>query len=179
MSRVGHYPVEFTDKVEITVDDNNLVTVKGPNGELSQQVDKEFDIEVNDDNLVITRPNDTKEIKSKHGLFRSLIVNMVEGVTNGYAITMEIKGTGYRAEKAGNLLKLHLGFSHDVELEDPEGIETEVPDPNTIVVKSADKQRVGNYAAMIRSYREPEPYKGKGIKYKDEQIRRKVGKTGS
>lgn len=179
MSRVGNYPVEFSDKVDISIDDNNLVTVKGPKGELTQQVDERLEIELNDDNLVITRPNDSKEAKSMHGLYRTLLINMVEGVTNGYEITLLIEGTGYRADKSGNTLNLHLGFSHDLALEDPEGIETDCPDQTTIVVRGCDKQRVGNYAAHIRSYREPEPYKGKGIRYKDEQIRRKVGKTGS
>lgn len=178
MSRVGSYPVEFPKDVEVKVD-NNVVTVKGPKGELSQKVDDILSIELNEDNLVINRPDDSKESKSMHGLYRTLVLNMIEGVTKGYEIALEIKGTGYRASKSGNTLNLNLGFSHDIKLEDPEGIETETPDQNTIIIRGFDKQQVGNYAANIRSFREPEPYKGKGVKYKDEQIRRKVGKTGS
>lgn len=178
MSRIGFNPVEFPESVEIKVDGNNLVTVKGPKGELTQQIDKDFKIEIEENNLTVSRPSESKEHKSKHGLFRTLIFNMVEGVTEGYEKTLLITGTGYRAEKIGNSLKLHLGFSHDVILEDPEGIETEVPNQLEIKVRGFDKQKVGNYAAIIRSFREPEPYKGKGIRYSDEQIRRKVGKTG-
>ena len=179
MSRIGLNPVEFPANVEIKVDDNNLVTVKGPKGEISQQVDKKFKIEIEDNNLVVSRPSESKEDKSKHGLYRSLINNMVVGVTEGYEKKLLIHGTGYRAEKNGKNLKLHLGFSHDLVLEDPEGIETEVPNQLEIIIRGCDKQKVGSYAAVIRSYREPEPYKGKGVKYEDEQIRRKVGKTGS
>lgn len=179
MSRIGLNPVEFPSTVEVTVDDKNLVTVKGPKGELSQQIDKNFNINIENNELVISRPSESKEHKSKHGLYRSLIFNMIEGVTEGYTKKLLITGTGYRAEKNGKELKLHLGFSHDVVLQDPEGIEVEVPNQLEIIVKGYDKQKVGNYAAKIRSYREPEPYKGKGVRYEDEQIRRKVGKTGS
>lgn len=178
MSRVGNYPVEFPESVEVKIEDN-LVSVKGPKGELAQKVDDILNIELNDNNLVISRPDDSKHSKSMHGLYRTLVLNMIEGVTNGYEKTLLIEGTGYRADKAGDTLNLHLGFSHDIALVDPEGIETEVPDQTTIIVRGIDKQLVGNYSANIRSFREPEPYKGKGIRYKDEQIRRKVGKTGS
>lgn len=178
MSRIGHYPVNFPDGVKINID-NNLVSVEGPKGKLSQKVDERFKIDLADDHLVVNRPSDSKEDKALHGLFRSLIVNMVEGVTKGYTKELVIEGTGYRAEKAGNTLKLHLGFSHDVNLEDPEGIETKVPDPNHITISGCDKQQVGNYSAVIRDFRKPEPYKGKGIRYKGEHIRRKVGKTGA
>ncbi|MDU5471657.1 MAG: 50S ribosomal protein L6, partial [Peptoniphilus harei] len=153
-------------------------TVKGPKGELTQSFDKDLKIELNDGVLTVERPNDIKRIKALHGLTRTLIENMIIGVTEGYSKSLEIIGTGYRAAKKGKVLSLNLGFSHPLDLEDPEGIEVEVPSPNSIIIRGNDKQQVGAYAAYIRRFREPEPYKGKGIKYTDEHVRRKVGKTG-
>ena len=137
-----------------------------------------MDIKIEDNVILINRPTENKRHKSLHGLTRTLIANMIEGVTEGYSKTLEIEGTGYRAQKQGNKLLLNLGYSHPIEMEDPEGIEVEVPQQNRIIIKGIEKQKVGNYAAVIRSQREPEPYKGKGIKYQGEIIRRKVGKTG-
>ncbi len=171
-------PIQIPAGVEIKVDDDNLVEVKGPKGTLQQSITKGFKINIEEGVLTVERPSETKTDKSLHGLSRSLIANMVEGVTNGYQKTLEIVGTGYRAQKQGKKLVLNLGFSHPVEMEDPEGIEVEVPDPNKIIVKGIDKQLVGNYTAIIRAWRQPEPYKGKGVKYAGERIRRKVGKTG-
>ncbi|MDU5418096.1 50S ribosomal protein L6, partial [Peptoniphilus harei] len=140
--------------------------------------DKDLKIELNDGVLTVERPNDIKRIKALHGLTRTLIENMIIGVTEGYSKSLEIIGTGYRAAKKGKVLSLNLGFSHPLDLEDPEGIEVEVPSPNSIIIRGNDKQQVGAYAAYIRRFREPEPYKGKGIRYTDEHVRRKVGKTG-
>ncbi len=178
MSRIGKLPIEIPAGVEIKVSDDNLVEVKGNLGTLSQQIDKDLLVKVEDGHIYVERPSDSKEHRSIHGLYRTLINNMVEGVTNGYQKELEIIGTGYRAAKTGKTLNLTLGFSHPLDLEDPEGIEVLVPSANSIIVKGIDKQQVGQYAAKIRSYRQPEPYKGKGIKYKDEYVARKVGKTG-
>ena len=153
------------------------MTVKGPKGTLERTLPAEMDIKLEGDTIVVTRPNDLKKMKSLHGLTRTLINNMVVGVTDGYTKTLEVNGVGYRVQKSGNKLTLNLGYSHPVEMTDPEGIESEVQD-NKIIVKGIDKEKVGQYAAEIRSMRAPEPYKGKGIKYADEVIRRKVGKTG-
>ena len=161
--------------VEITED--NHVTVKGPKGTLEKFLPVEMGIKVEDGHVVVTRPNDLKRMKSLHGLTRSLIHNMVVGVSEGYTKVLEVNGVGYRAQKQGKKLTLSLGYSHPVEMEDPEGLETTV-DGNKITVAGIDKERVGQYAAEIRDKRRPEPYKGKGIKYADEVIRRKVGKTG-
>lgn len=177
MSRIGKKPIEIPNGVDVKID-GNVVTVKGPKGELSKSLNKDMKMEINDGVLTIERPNETKEIKAIHGLTRTLINNMIIGVTEGYSKQLEIVGTGYRAAKKGKVLSLNLGFSHPLELEDPEGIEVEVPSPNSIIIKGIDKQLVGSYAAKIRGYREPEPYKGKGVKYIDEHVRRKVGKTG-
>lgn len=177
MSRIGLKPITVPSGVEIK-EENGMVTVKGPKGELKQKISKELKLNMEDGVLNVERPNDEKKIKALHGLTRSLIANMVEGVTNGFKKELVIIGTGYRAQKQGKKLSLTLGLSHPLDLEDPEGIEVEVPEQNTIVVKGIDKQKVGQYAAHIRSYRRPEPYKGKGIRYKDEYVRRKVGKTG-
>lgn len=177
MSRIGKKPIQIPAGVDIKVVDNT-VTVKGPKGELSQSFDKEMLIEIEDAALSVTRPSDSKKHKAMHGLVRTLIYNMVIGVTEGYKKELEIIGTGYRAAKNGKKLALNLGFSHPLELEDPEGIETEVPAPTRIIISGIDKQKVGAYAAHIRKYREPEPYKGKGVKYVDEYVKRKVGKTG-
>lgn len=178
MSRIGLKPINLPSGVEIKIDDNNFVEVKGPKGTLSQQIDKDMEIKIEDGVLSVARPTENKRHKSLHGLSRTLISNMIVGVTEGYVKTLDIVGTGYRAAKQGNKLVLTLGFSHPVEMEDPKGIEVEVPAPNKILVKGIDKQQVGNYASKIRDWRKPEPYKGKGVKYTEEIIRRKVGKTG-
>lgn len=178
MSRIGKKPIEIPSGVTIDVKDN-LVTVKGPKGEDSQLVSKNLKLEQEENELlVITSENPTKIENQEHGLYRSLISNMVLGVTEGYQKTLQIEGTGYRAQKQGKTLVMNLGFSHQVKMDDPEGIEVEVPNDRTIVVKGINKQLVGQYAANIRNWRKPEPYKGKGIRYEGEHIRRKVGKTG-
>lgn len=178
MSRIGKLPIEIPAGVEVKVLDDNMVEVKGNLGTLSQQIDKDLLVKVEDGHIYVERPSDSKEHRSIHGLYRTLINNMAEGVTKGYQKELEIIGTGYRAAKTGKTLNLTLGFSHPLDLEDPEGIEVLVPSANSIIVKGIDKQQVGQYAAKIRSYRQPEPYKGKGIRYKDEYVARKVGKTG-
>ena len=178
MSRVGKNPVPIPAGVTVTVTDDNFVTVKGPKGELKKQLSPLVDIKVEGEEAVVTRANDTKKLKELHGLTRSLLNNMVVGVHTGFEKKLEINGVGYRAQKQGKKLVLNLGYSHPVEMEDPEGIESEVQD-NTIIVRGIEKDKVGQYAAQIREKRKPEPYKGKGIKYADEQIRRKVGKTGA
>ncbi|HMM69630.1 50S ribosomal protein L6 [Gudongella oleilytica] len=178
MSRIGLKPINLPSGVEIKINDGNFVEVKGPKGQLSEQVSPEMAITIEDGVLNVSRPSETKKHKSLHGLTRTLISNMIVGVTEGYSKTLDIVGTGYRAAKNGNKLVLTLGYSHPIELEDPSGIEVEVPAQNKIIVKGINKQQVGNYAAKIRDYRKPEPYKGKGVKYSDEVIRRKVGKTG-
>ncbi|SRR5690554_5134494 len=178
MSRIGLKPINLPNGVEIKIDEKNFVEVKGPKGQLSEQISPDMEIKIEDGVLNVVRPSEIKKHKSLHGLSRTLISNMVIGVTEGYSKTLDIIGTGYRAAKNGNKLVLTLGYSHPIELEDPAGIEVEVPAPNKIIVKGINKQLVGNYAAKIRDFRKPEPYKGKGIKYSDEVIRRKVGKTG-
>ena len=178
MSRIGRLPVEIPAGVEITVAENNVVTVKGRIGRLTVRLDVEMDIKVENNQVVVTRPNDLKKMKSLHGLTRTLVANMVTGVTKGYEKVLEINGVGYRAQKQGKKLILSLGYSHPVEMEDPEGLESVLDGQNKITIKGIDKQKVGQYAAEIREKRKPEPYKGKGIKYADEVIRRKVGKTG-
>lgn len=178
MSRIGLKPIDIPEKVDISIDEKNVVTVKGPNGTLSQNVPAGFTFDREDSVLSLVRPDEEKNMRAMHGLFRTLIANMIEGVTNGYSKKMHIEGTGYRASKQGNTLVMNLGYSHPVNMVDPEGITTEVPDDRTIIVKGADKQQVGNYAANIRKWRLPEPYKGKGIIYEGEHVRRKEGKTG-
>ncbi|MBS6721663.1 MAG: 50S ribosomal protein L6 [Clostridiales bacterium] len=178
MSRIGRLPVEIPAGVEVNIAENNVVTVKGPKGTLSENLPAEMDIKIEDNHVVVTRPNDLKKMKSLHGLTRTLIANMVTGVTKGYEKVLEINGVGYRAQKQGKKLILSLGYSHPVEMEDPEGLESVLDGQNKITIKGIDKQKVGQYAAEIRDKRRPEPYKGKGIKYADEVIRRKVGKTG-
>ena len=178
MSRIGLKPIEIPAGVEVKVNNANLVQVKGPKGELTQQLDKDMTINIDNNIITVSRPSDNKNHKSIHGLTRSLIDNMIVGVTEGYKKTLIIEGTGYRAAKAGNKLTLNLGYSHPIEVEDPQGIKVEVPDAHTIIVEGIDKQQVGNFTANIRDYRKPEPYKGKGVRYSDEYIRRKVGKTG-
>ena len=178
MSRIGRMPVAVPAGVTVTIAEGNKVTVKGPKGTLEKCLPVEMTIKQEDNQVVVTRPNDLKKMKSLHGLTRTLIYNMVIGVTEGYEKVLEVNGVGYRAQKQGKKLVLSLGYSHPVEMEDPEGIETVLDGQNKIIVKGIDKEKVGQYAAEIRSKRAPEPYKGKGIKYDTEVIRRKVGKTG-
>ena len=177
MSRIGRLPVVIPAGVTVEVKENNYVVVKGSKGTLERNLPIEMDIKVEDGHVIVTRPNDLKKMKSLHGLTRTLIQNMVTGVNEGYQKVLEVNGVGYRAAKQGKKLVLSLGYSHPVEMEDPEGLETTV-EGNKITVKGISKEKVGQYAAEIREKRKPEPYKGKGIKYADEVIRRKVGKTG-
>ena len=178
MSRIGRMPIAVPAGVNVDIAENNQVTVKGPKGTLTRVLPEEMDIKLEGDQIIVTRPNDLKRMKSLHGLTRTLINNMVVGVTNGYEKKLEINGVGYRAAKAGKELTLSLGYSHPVVMTDPEGVESVLEGQNVIIVKGIDKEKVGQYAAEIRDKRRPEPYKGKGIKYADETIRRKVGKTG-
>ena len=178
MSRIGRMPIAVPAGVTVDIAENNKVTVKGPKGTLERVLPAEMTIKLENDEIVVTRPNDLKKMKSLHGLTRSLLNNMVIGVTEGYQKELEVNGVGYRAQKKGKVLTLSLGYSHPVEMEDPDGVEVEVEGQNKIIVKGIDKEKVGQYAAEIRDKRRPEPYKGKGIKYADEVIRRKVGKTG-
>ena len=178
MSRIGKHPVAIPAGVEVKLEAGNVITVNGPKGTLTRKLADDMNIAVEDGQVVVTRPNDLKRSKALHGLTRTLINNMVIGVTNGYEKVLEINGVGYRAAKSGKKLTLSLGYSHPVEMTDPEGIETVVDGTTKIIVKGIDKEKVGQFAAEIRTKRPPEPYKGKGIKYADEHIRRKVGKTG-
>lgn len=178
MSRIGRMPIAIPAGVTVTIAEKNVVSVKGPKGELVRELPVEMEIKEEEGKIIVTRPNDLKRMKSLHGLTRTLIANMITGVTAGYEKKLEINGVGYRAAKSGNKLTLNLGYSHPVEMIDPEGIETVMEGQNIIFVRGIDKEKVGQFAAEIRSKREPEPYKGKGIKYADEVIRRKVGKTG-
>ncbi len=178
MSRVGRMPIAIPAGVTVTIAENNHVTVKGPKGTLERTLPSEMKIKQEGSEVIVTRPNDLKKMKSLHGLTRALINNMVVGVTEGYTKVLEINGVGYRASKSGKKLTMTLGYSHPVEMEDPEGIESSV-DGNKITVSGIDKEKVGQYAADIRAKKKPEPYKGKGIKYADEHIRRKAGKTGA
>lgn len=178
MSRIGRMPIVIPKGVDIKIDGSNTVTVKGSKGTLTKQLHKDMLIKVEDGSIIVQRPSDEKMHKALHGLTRTLVNNMVEGVTNGYEKNLEINGVGYRAQKQGKKLVLTLGYSHPVEMEEPAGITVEVPNPNKLVVKGIDKQAVGEFAAKIRAKREPEVYKGKGIKYDTEVIRRKEGKTG-
>ena len=177
MSRIGRMPIAIPAGVTVDIAENNKVTVKGPKGTLERVLPAEMEIKKEGEEIIVSRPNDLKKMKSLHGLTRTLIYNMVIGVTEGYKKELEVNGVGYRAQKKGKILNLSLGYSHPVEMEDPEGLEAVVED-NKIIIKGIDKEKVGQYAAEIRAKRAPEPYKGKGIKYADEVIRRKVGKTG-
>lgn len=178
MSRIGRQPVAVPPEVSVDIASNNVVTVQGPKGTLTKNLPTEMTIKVEKGKIVVARPNDLNKMKALHGLTRTLIRNMVIGVTKGYEKTLEINGVGYRAAKSGKELTLTLGYSHPVVMIDPKGIECSVEGQNKIVVKGIDKEKVGQYAAEIREKRKPEPYKGKGIKYANEHIRRKVGKTG-
>ena len=178
MSRIGRAPIAIPAGVEVKIEAENVVTVKGPKGTLTQKFNPNMAIAIEDGVLHVTRPNDAKENRSLHGLTRTLIHNMVVGVTEGYKKELDVNGVGYRVAKEGNKLVMNLGFSHQVTMEEIEGITIDVPNPNKIVISGSDKQKVGQFAAEVREKRPPEPYKGKGIKYTDEVIRRKEGKTG-
>jgi len=177
MSRIGRLPVEIPAGVDVKLDGNTL-TVKGPKGTLTQEFHKDMLIEVKDGAIVVTRPSENKEHKSLHGLTRSLISNMVVGVTQGFSKQLEVNGVGYRVAKQGKDLVMNLGYSHQVIMSEIDGITIEVPQPNQIIISGPDRQKVGQFAAEVREKRPPEPYKGKGIKYVDEVIRRKEGKAG-
>lgn len=179
MSRIGRMPVHIPAGVEVTLGEGNLVTVKGPKGTLTQQLEPAMTLTQDAGVIHVTRPNDEKENRALHGLTRALLHNMVVGVSEGYKKELEINGTGYRAAKDGNKLVLTIGYSHPVEMSEVDGITIEVPAQNKIVIHGCDKQKVGQFAAEVREKRPPEPYKGKGIKYVDEVIRRKAGKTGA
>lgn len=178
MSRIGLKPIVVPAGVEITISDANTVTVKGPNGTLSQDVNPNITVTVADGVITLSRPNDDKKNRELHGLSRALVANMVTGVTEGFKKNLEVNGVGYRVQMQGNNLVMNLGFSHQVTMTPPEGVKVECPSANAIVVSGADKQAVGEFAANVRKHRLPEPYKGKGIKYADEHIRRKEGKAG-
>ena len=178
MSRIGRMPIAVPASVNVVIAENNKVTVTGPKGTLERVLPEEMEIKLEGEQIIVTRPNDLKRMKSLHGLTRTLIANMVTGVTDGYEKVLQINGVGYKAQKNGNTLVLSLGYSHLVQMEDPEGLESVLDGLTKITIKGIDKEKVGQYAAEIRDKRRPEPYKGKGIKYSDEVIRRKVGKTG-
>lgn len=178
MSRIGRMPITVPAGVTVTVGENNYVTVKGPKGTLEQQLSSRMSIAQNGNEIIVSRPTDDKEDRSLHGLTRALLNNMVVGVTTGYSKKLEVIGVGYRVAMQGNKLVLNLGYSHPINVETPADLKIETPDANTIIVSGADKQAVGQLAAVIRSKRPPEPYHGKGVKYSDEHIRRKAGKTG-
>ena len=178
MSRIGRMPITVPAGVDIKVEDGNLVTVKGPKGTLTKQLSAAMIIEKDGAVINVKRPSDEKEHKALHGLTRTLLNNMIVGVSEGYQKTLEIVGVGYRAQKTGKVLSLGLGYSHGIEISETDTIKFDVPNPNTIVVSGIDKQEVGQMSAVIRGKRPPEPYHGKGVKYSDEKIRRKTGKTG-
>ena len=178
MSRIGKMPISIPAGVEVNMGEGNLITVKGPKGTLTQKLSEKMTLTREDGVIVVTRPNDEKENRSLHGLTRTLLSNMVVGVTEGFKKELDVNGVGYRVAKEGNKLNMNIGYSHPVIMEEPEGITIEVPSPNKIIINGTDKQKVGQFAAEVRGKRPPEPYKGKGIKYTDEVIRRKEGKTG-
>ena len=179
MSRIGRLPITIPAGVTVEIAENNKVTVKGPKGTLERELPTEMEIKLDGDTVVVTRPNDLKKMKSLHGLTRTLVNNMVVGVTEGYQKVLEVNGVGYRAAKSGNKLTLNLGYSHPVEMAIPTGLTVESISNTEIVVKGIDKILVGEFAANVRKVRQPEPYKGKGIRYKDEHVRRKEGKKAS
>lgn len=178
MSRIGKMPIDIPAGVNVDIKDN-VVTVKGQKGTLTKEMHEDMIIKIEGSQILVTRPSEEKRHKSLHGLTRTLVNNMVEGVTKGFEKTLDVNGVGYRAQKQGNKLVLTLGYSHPVEMEEPDGITVDVPAPNKIIVKGCDKQEVGEFAAKIRAKRKPEVYKGKGIKYENEVIRRKEGKAGA
>ena len=179
MSRIGRAPITVPAGVEVKVDANNHITVKGPKGTLERDLAPQLKVELNEGVINVSRPNDEKQNRALHGLTRTLVANMVTGVTEGYKKTLEVNGVGYRCTKEGNKLVMNIGYSHPVNVEEIDGIVIEVPNANTVVINGIDKQKVGQFAADIRAKRPPEPYKGKGIKYSDEVVRRKAGTTGS
>ena len=179
MSRIGVRPVTIPAGVEVTVEDGNIVRVKGPKGELCEKIGSGMKVTIEDGTLKVERADDSRENRSQHGLARTLINNMITGVTSGFEKKLQIVGVGYSAAKQGNKLVLKLGYSHPIELEDPEGITTETPDATTVIVKGIDKALVGNYTADIRAWRPPEPYKGKGVLYAGEVVHKKEGKSGA
>ena len=178
MSRIGRKPISLPPGVEISIE-NNIITVKGPKGVLSQSIPEDITIDQQENELLVKRPSDIKKHRAMHGLARALVANMVTGVTTGFEKKLEMVGVGYRAQMQGSKLVINIGFSHPVEVEPPQGIEFEVPAVTKITVKGIDKQLVGNTAADIRAIRKPEPYKGKGLRYENEVVRRKAGKTGA
>ena len=178
MSRIGKMPISIPNGVDVTLGEGNLVTVKGPKGTLSQRLSEKMTITSDNGVITITRPNDEKENRALHGLTRTLLNNMVVGVTEGYKKELDVNGVGYRVAKEGKKLNMNIGYSHPVVMEEIDGITIDVPSPNKIIINGIDKQKVGQFAAEVRGKRPPEPYKGKGIKYTDEVIRRKEGKTG-
>ena len=178
MSRIGRMPIAIPAGVDVKIGENNVVTVKGPKGTLTKELHPEMKITSKDGVLTVERPSEEKMHKSLHGLTRTLLNNMVEGVTNGFSKELDVNGVGYRVQKQGKTLVLNLGYSHPIEMPEEDGITIDVPNPNKIIVSGIDKQKVGQFAAVIREQRPPEPYKGKGIKYVDEYIRRKEGKAG-
>ncbi|MEZ0536790.1 50S ribosomal protein L6 [Caldicellulosiruptoraceae bacterium PP1] len=177
MSRIGRKPIQIPNGVDVKVE-GNVITVKGPKGQLTRELHPDMIVEIENGQILVKRPTDNRNHKALHGLTRTLIANMVEGVTKGYEKSLEIVGVGYRAAKQGKKLVLTIGYSHPVEIEEPNGITIEVPDQNKIVIKGIDKQQVGNFAANIRGIREPDPYLGKGIKYANEVLKLKEGKAG-
>lgn len=179
MSRIGKSPINLPAGVDVKIAEGNVVTVKGPKGTLTKTIHPDMTVAIEGSQINVTRPSDEKNHKALHGLTRTLVANMVEGVSNGYKKTLEINGVGYRAQKQGNQLVMNLGYSHQVIIDEIPGITIDVPSPNSVVISGIDKQLVGQFAADVRQKRPPEPYLGKGIKYSDEVIRRKVGKTGS
>src|SRR5665647_810870 len=178
MSRIGKLPVTVPSGVEITISDENLVTVKGPKGTLSEQISNKIKIKMKDGFFILATKDDSNDANAQHGLARTLVNNMVVGITEGYEKKLTMKGVGYKAEKKGDVLVMQLGYSHPIEMQDPDGITTEVTAPTDITIRGASKAKVGNHAAVIRQWRKPEPYNGKGIRYVGEIIRRKEGKTG-
>ena len=179
MSRIGRAPISLPNNVEVTLGEGNLVTVKGPKGTLTQKLSEKMTLTQEGNVIHVTRPNDEKENRALHGLTRTLLNNMVVGVTEGYKKELDVNGVGYRVAKEGKKLTMNIGYSHPVVMEETDGITIEVPSPNKIIISGCDKQQVGQFAAEVREKRPPEPYKGKGIKYTDEVIRRKAGKTGA
>lgn len=179
MSRIGKMPIAIPAGVDVTIGENNVVTVKGAQGTLVKTMPADMIIKKDGETVVVERPSEAKEHKALHGLTRTLVSNMIIGASEGFKKELEINGVGYRAAKQGNKLVMNLGYSHQVEMEEIDGIKIDVPQPNQIIISGADKQKVGQFAANVREKRPPEPYKGKGIKYVDETIRRKEGKTGS